>query len=230
MMIRSAFLFASAAASFAAPVSAATLLTFDTLTAMSNSPGSPVPVASQLSTAYLSTNGVSFSSGSAFVAVVDHFPDPAATPTPPNIIAGTDASGRLDYSAPIVAAFFNPVSTGQKATTSFVKVLADRFPLGSGFVTLEAYDIGGGLLGTISAPDTGPLGTGASLSLAFGGIHSVRFFSDNRTVGFDNFEFGDLSVGGAVPEPATWTMLISGFGLVGCAIRRRRRDGHLTAA
>jgi hypothetical protein len=25
-----------------------------------------------------------------------------------------------------------------------------------------------------------------------------------------------------VPEPATWTMLIAGFGLVGTAVRRRR--------
>lgn len=229
-MIRSAFLFASAAISFAAPVSATTTLTFDTLIAMPNSSGSPVPVVSQLSTTYLSTNGVSFSSGSAFVAVVDHYFDPAATPTPPNIIAGTNAAGQIDYNAPIVAAFFNPANTGQKATTNFVKVLADRFPLGSGFVTLEAFDIGGNLLGTISAPDTGPIGTGASLNLSLSGIHSVRFFSNNRTVGFDNFEFGDLTVGGAVPEPATWTMLIAGFGTVGFAMRRRRGRGSLTAA
>lgn len=228
MMIRSAFLFSSAVVAFAAPASAATTLTFDALTAMPNSSGSIVPVGSRLSTAYLSTNGVSFSSGSAFVAVVDHYFDPIATPTPPNIIAGTNAAGQLDYGAPIVAAFFNPASTGQKATTNFVSVLADRFPLGTGIVTLEAYDLSGALLGTVTAPDTGPVGTGPSLSLAVSGIHSVRFFSNNLTVGFDNFEFGDLSVAGAVPEPATWTMLIAGFGMVGFTMRRRH--GSLAAA
>jgi PEP-CTERM motif len=30
------------------------------------------------------------------------------------------------------------------------------------------------------------------------------------------------AVGGAVPEPSTWAMMLAGFGLLGCAIRRRR--------
>jgi hypothetical protein len=30
-------------------------------------------------------------------------------------------------------------------------------------------------------------------------------------------------VGGAVPEPATWAMMIAGFGLIGVAARRQRR-------
>lgn len=34
---------------------------------------------------------------------------------------------------------------------------------------------------------------------------------------------GAITIGGAVPEPATWAMLIAGFGLVGAAMRRKRR-------
>jgi hypothetical protein len=47
---------------------------------------------------------------------------------------------------------------------------------------------------------------------------------------------GDTSVGldaitVAVPEPATWAMMLIGFGMVGCALRaRRRQDGRLAAA
>jgi hypothetical protein len=39
-----------------------------------------------------------------------------------------------------------------------------------------------------------------------------------------------INVGGAVPEPATWAMMITGFGFVGGAMRRRRRTlGTVTA-
>ena len=37
----------------------------------------------------------------------------------------------------------------------------------------------------------------------------------------NSFEIDDIS-GSAVPEPATWAMMITGFGLAGAAIRRRR--------
>ena len=44
-----------------------------------------------------------------------------------------------------------------------------------------------------------------------------NYESDNHTVGY----FQNI-VGNPVPEPATWAMLISGFGMVGFAARRRR--------
>lgn len=44
--------------------------------------------------------------------------------------------------------------------------------------------------------------------------------ADRRT---DSFKFSNLTVSGStsVPEPATWAMMIMGFGLVGSAMRRR---------
>lgn len=47
---------------------------------------------------------------------------------------------------------------------------------------------------------------------------SAGYESDNHTVGYW-IEQG----GNTVPEPATWAMLISGFGLVGMSARRRSR-------
>jgi hypothetical protein len=41
--------------------------------------------------------------------------------------------------------------------------------------------------------------------------------------GFARITFGAPPITGAVPEPATWAMMIAGFGLVGGAMRRQRR-------
>ncbi|QMW23012.1 PEP-CTERM sorting domain-containing protein [Sandaracinobacteroides saxicola] len=52
----------------------------------------------------------------------------------------------------------------------------------------------------------------------FGGnrVNQVIFGSNGNS-----FEFDNIAAAGAVPEPATWAMLIAGFGLVGMAARRR---------
>ena len=63
----------------------------------------------------------------------------------------------------------------------------------------------------------------------FGEDHlTLNFFqgrwSDTNAATPDGFyvEFGGLAQPGAVPEPASWAMMIAGFGLVGGAIRRQR--------
>ena len=42
--------------------------------------------------------------------------------------------------------------------------------------------------------------------------------------------YGDFLGGGGVPEAATWTMMLAGFGGLGMALRSRRRDGSAVAA
>ena len=50
---------------------------------------------------------------------------------------------------------------------------------------------------------------------------SVIAFSTGQVIGSGSVTSTSTSIPGAVPEPATWAMLITGFGLVGVAARRR---------
>jgi type IV pilus assembly protein PilY1 len=79
-----------------------------------------------------------------------------------------------------------------------------------------------------------PTERGALLSLFNVGaeIYSLGQSANDRngnTPGYSTFIFGFKGVGGVivdpggVPEPATWAMLIAGFGMVGVAARRRRQ-------
>jgi hypothetical protein len=54
-------------------------------------------------------------------------------------------------------------------------------------------------------------------------VTKVTFQSSGNSLEFDNI------AANAVPEPATWAMLISGFGLVGFAARRRRQMVQVAA-
>jgi len=205
-------LFSFVAAALLADFSHANLVTidFDSLTGMSNSPGSSVPSSSQLSDQLLSSDGVVFSSGSSFVAVVNLGAGHATSGV--NGIGGTNASGNLSYSSPINAAFFLPASPATLAVTNFVSVRADLIGAG-GQITLEAFDIHGDSLATDTQVDLG----GPTLEISAAGIHSVRFFSDSNNVAFDDFSFGTLQ---AVPEPSS--LLLVGFAAVGLISRRRR--------
>lgn len=49
-----------------------------------------------------------------------------------------------------------------------------------------------------------------------------RFTSLKLLSSANSFEVDNLAVSGAVPEPATWAMMIVGFGAVGATLRRRR--------
>ena len=60
---------------------------------------------------------------------------------------------------------------------------------------------------------------GVSTDLAFNFRHDPSLFAlDNVSV---------TAVNGAVPEPATWAMMLIGFGAMGVSMRRRRRTNTL---
>jgi hypothetical protein len=94
------------------------------------------------------------------------------------------------------------------------------------FNLLEVLDGSGNVLlsipGSLLPPADGDQGASDTNRRVFidrvsgAAIEGLRFTSTGVA-----FEFDDIATT-AVPEPATWAMLIAGFGLVGFAARRRR--------
>ena len=86
----------------------------------------------------------------------------------------------------------------------------------------KAYNLGGDVVDSLSFQfSPGNQGGYTALNLSGAGITRVQFGSTNANWVADDLSF---TVGGAVPEPATWAMMITGFGLAGAALRRRPRS------
>lgn len=91
--------------------------------------------------------------------------------------------------------------------------------------------VGGAIIGGLpfsSGSTTSPTSNGrVTYTVAAGDalITGARFTSTS-----DSFEFDTLASNGAVPEPATWGIMILGFGAIGGAMRRRRDCNALAFA
>lgn len=95
-------------------------------------------------------------------------------------------------------------------------------------VTINAYNSAGGLLQSLTGVASSS-GFAIQTLTATGvarvdivGTFSSTFANSARIFGIDNLTFTPAATAGAVPEPATWAMMIVGFGLVGGAMRRRQ--------
>jgi PEP-CTERM motif len=76
-----------------------------------------------------------------------------------------------------------------------------------------------GIAQAFTGPALGSIGWASigGLNLT-GGSHTIQFNQGGPT----NWTFvSEVTFSGAIPEPASWAMMIAGFGLVGAAMRRR---------
>ena len=75
-----------------------------------------------------------------------------------------------------------------------------------------------------------PIGRGGGDELAQGFGDAGAFHADNPNEDFIitglNFRRTTVSVAPGIPEPSTWAVMITGFGLAGAALRRRRRVAY----
>ncbi len=86
----------------------------------------------------------------------------------------------------------------------------------NGFIGIPAQNGGGSVFLGFAATDATPL------------IGSVQFFDNDdndvnpdSNLGYDTLRFATGA--GGVPEPASWALMITGFGFAGAALRRRTR-------
>lgn len=134
---------------------------------------------------------------------------------------------------------FGAVWTNGSFTKNFAPTKLFAFVLGSldtyNRLTLRYEDnsqlvlSGGQIINGLSFP------SGNQISGLTNGVVSYQIASGPRLTGAtfgssgNSFEFDNLATA-AVPEPATWALMIGGFGLVGFGLRRRRRPDALAAA
>ncbi len=97
--------------------------------------------------------------------------------------------------------------------------------VGANGIQIDAFDASNVLIASNNffGPGAG-VGTFADLSVTAAGIKSFTLYQPASGAGdgvlFDNLSF-DV---GAVPEPATWMMMLMGFGVIGAAMRRKRHN------
>ncbi len=125
----------------------------------------------------------------------------------PNIAYTIDPVGILDYSAGFTGLSFS----------------AGVFLPGT-FTVFSGLGGTGTQLGSLTI-DNPPADVFAFFptSVAFSGIgQSVVVTGGANQIGWDDVTLTTIT--GAVPEPATWAMMVLGFGLVGASLRSRRKQ------
>ena len=148
--------------------------------------------------------------------------DPTGTLTTLASFAGTN--GEAPYAGLIIDAAGNLFGT-----TTFGGLISKDFERGKG--TVFKLDATGKLstLAYFTGPD-GQLPDGTLTADAAGNLYGTT--SDGgptRNAGtvFKITDAGFITFGAAVPEPATWALMVIGFGITGATVRRRRTGAVL---
>jgi hypothetical protein len=128
-------------------------------------------------------------------------------------VSGNQRNDGLDY-------FFHLIAFSPRIDIQDFEILSGYSPLGiqgsyanNDGIAFSGQPLAGGSPYKTYRYAFTPLGAGTlNLQFATSSYDNIGPILDNVLV----------TQGGAVPEPATWAMLIAGFGLVGFAARRRR--------
>lgn len=127
---------------------------------------------------------------------------------------------------------FGPVTAGD----SLIFVLhnlsrgLDAFSLASMNIAYDSLGYTGGHNHVYSTAYTATPAIGGVAPGVYVGFEDLAFPGSDFNYNDESFVFGNTtSTGGGVPEPATWAMMLMGFGLMGAGLRARR-SGTANAA
>jgi hypothetical protein len=177
---------------------------FESFYAMDYLSGYPIPEAARLSDQLAATDGVIFSSGAPYVAVVHC--EPNCAPSGTHMIGGSTPEGILTYEGewPVVFTFVNPQHPETPAVTDYVSVRGDLWADSGMDIVLNAYNVNGVLVDSDQAFDA----PGVTLTVTAPGIHRVEFLGTHDWCGvaLDDLTFNP--VGGPTPTASqTWGKL-----------------------
>lgn len=238
------FITSLAAASGLAVASPALAATFDVVTGYNTA---PFTYGTGFGGSTFSAFTLNFASGCLLQAAITCRSNASSGSLP--IVArntGTTTFTFLTASLPNNALILHPgFSAGEDAIVRFTAAAADTYTLNGNFIRLDSvltpsgrqdgilgsvYKVSGS---TFTSLYSDVLVGGLSSSISFTGLSTALAAGDhidfvvNKRTFFNNDMTGlqatitTSAISAAVPEPATWAMMLFGFGLVGSTMRRR---------
>ena len=144
---------------------------------------------------------------------------PADPSGPANMLVVNGAADESGLTASVWAE--SGIAVSPNTNYAFSLWLASSYPLSPAQVELK---VNGGAVGSAFADTTagnwtqvtGAWNSGASTTA------NLSFVDLNTAYSGNDFVVDDINFAAAVPEPATWAMMLAGFGGLGAAMRSRR--------